>query len=76
MERSEISRKVEMGTSEIGGRESRRESSRQMTTDDDGGSSAALTAWKIVGGTVLALAVVTVIATLPDIKRYIKISTM
>jgi hypothetical protein len=72
MERNEISRKVEMGTSDIG----RRESRRQMTTDDDGGSSAALTAWKIVGGTVLALAVVTLVVTLPDIKRYIKISTM
>jgi len=72
MERNEISRKVEMGTSNIGGRESR----RQMTTDNDGGSSAALTAWKIVGGTALALAVVTLVVTLPDIKRYIKISTM
>ena len=72
MERNEISRKVEMGTSDIG----RRESRRQMTTDDDGGSSAALTAWKIVGGTVLALGVVTLVVTLPDIKRYIKISTM
>ena len=72
MEHNEISRKVEMGTSDIG----RRESRRQMTTDDDGGSSAALTAWKIVGGTVLALAVVTLVITLPDIKRYIKISTM
>ena len=39
-------------------------------------SSAAATAWKIVGGTVLALAIVTVVATLPDLKRYIKISTM
>ena len=72
MESNEMSRKVEMGTSDIG----RRESRRQMTTDDDGGSSAALTAWKIVGGTALALAVVTLVITLPDIKWYIKISTM
>ena len=72
MERNEISRKVEMGTSDIG----RRESRRQMTTDDGGGSSVALLAWKIVGGTALALAVVTLVITLPDIKRYIKISTM
>jgi len=75
MERNEISRKVEMGTSKIGGRESRRESRRQMTTDD-GGDSPALLAWKIVGGTALALAVVTLVVSLPDIKRYIKISTM
>lgn len=72
MEHNEMSRKVEMGTSDIG----RRESRRQMTTDDDGGSSVALLAWKIVGGTALALAVVTLVVTLPDIKRYIKISTM
>ncbi len=71
MERNEINRKVEMGTSEIG----RRESRRQMETYNDDGS-AALLAWKIVGGTVLALAVVTLVVTLPDIKRYIKISTM
>ncbi len=72
MERNEINRKVEMGTSEIG----RRERSRQMETYDGGGDSAAALAWKIVGGTILALAVVTLVVTLPDIKRYIKISTM
>jgi len=72
MERNEISRKVEMGTSDIG----RRESRRQMETVDDDGSSVALLAWKIVGGTALTLAVVTLVVTLPDIKRYIKISTM
>ncbi len=72
MERNELKRKIDMGTSEIGGRESR----RQMERYDDGGDSAAATAWKIVGGTVLALAVVTLVVTLPDIKRYIKISTM
>ena len=38
--------------------------------------SAALTAWKIVGGAALALAAAAVIITLPDLKRYIKISTM
>jgi hypothetical protein len=53
----------------------RREDNRPMARYEHE-SSAAATAWKIVGGTVLALAVVTVIATLPDIKRYIKISTM
>lgn len=53
----------------------RREDNRQMASYRDE-SSAAATAWKIVGGTVLALAAVTVIAALPDIKRYIKISMM
>ena len=72
MERNEISRKVDMGTSDIG----RRESRRQMETYNDDGGSAAGLAWKIVGGTALALAVVTLVVTLPDIKRYIKISTM
>lgn len=76
MERNEIDRKVEMGTSEIGRRENRPSESRRQMAMYDGGGSAAATAWKIVGGTVLALAVVTVIITLPDLKRYIKISTM
>jgi hypothetical protein len=53
----------------------RREDNRRMARHRDE-SSAAATAWKIVGGTVLALAAVTVIAALPDIKRYIKISMM
>ena len=39
-------------------------------------SSAGNTAWKIVGGAVLALAAAAVISSIPDIKRYIKISTM
>lgn len=39
-------------------------------------SSVAGTAWKIVGGTVLALVATAVIVSLPDIKRYIRISTM
>ncbi|MBA4185753.1 MAG: hypothetical protein H0X49_17385, partial [Acidobacteria bacterium] len=42
----------------------RREDNRQMARYRDE-SSAAATAWKIVGGTVLALAAVTVIAALP-----------
>ena len=72
MERSEISRKVDMGTSDIG----RRESRRQMETYNGGGGSAAGLAWKIVGGTALAVAVAALVISLPDIKRYIKISTM
>lgn len=39
-------------------------------------TSAAATAWKIVGGTALALVAAAVIVSLPDIKRYIRISTM
>ncbi len=39
-------------------------------------TSAGNTAWKIVGGTALALVAAAVIVSLPDIKRYIKISTM
>jgi len=53
----------------------RREDDRRMMRYRDE-SSAAATAWKIVGGTALALVAVTLIAALPDIKRYIKISTM
>ena len=34
------------------------------------------TGWKIIGGAALVLLVAGVAATLPDIKRYIKISTM
>ena len=42
----------------------------------EGDSSVAATAWKIVGGTAVALIAAAVIISLPDIKRYIKISTM
>lgn len=31
---------------------------------------------KVAGGLMMALAVAAIVATLPDIKRYIKISTM
>ena len=53
----------------------RREDDRRMARPQYE-STAAATAWKIVGGTALALVAVTVIAALPDIKRYIKINTM
>ena len=53
----------------------RREDNRQMARYRDE-SSAAATAWKIVGGTAVALITAAVIISLPDIKRYIKISTM
>lgn len=32
--------------------------------------------WKLLGGTALALVVVGLVVTYPDIKRYVKISTM
>jgi len=32
--------------------------------------------WKVVGGTALVLALAGLIVNLPDIKRYIRISTM
>jgi hypothetical protein len=35
-----------------------------------------MTIWSIVGGAVLVAAAAAVIVSLPDIKRYIKISTM
>ena len=54
--------------------EKRREN-RQMT-EHRCETSAGNTAWKIVGGAVLVLAAAAVVASLPDIKRYIKISTM
>lgn len=66
MEHNEMARRNEI---------QRREDNRQMETHQCE-SSIAGTAWKIVGGTVLALAAAAIIISLPDIKRYIKISTM
>jgi len=34
------------------------------------------TFWKILGGTALVLALAGLVANLPDIKRYVRISTM
>ncbi len=53
----------------------RRENRREMSKKDSG-TSVGNTAWKIVGGAVLAVAAAAVIVSLPDIKRYIRISTM
>jgi hypothetical protein len=39
-------------------------------------SSAGMTIWTIVGGAALVVMAAAVIVSLPDIKRYIKISTM
>jgi len=66
MERNEIERRDDIR---------RRESNRAMMAYPDGGSAAGL-AWKIVGGTAVALVAAAVLFSLPDIKRYIKISTM
>lgn len=49
---------------------------KQEMEDHQCESSIGNTAWKIVGGTALALVAAAVIVTLPDLKRYIKISTM
>ena len=54
----------------------RREARRPMERHRNEGSTAAATAWKIVGGATLAIAVVTFVVALPDLKRYIKISSM
>ncbi|MGI8494645.1 MAG: DUF6893 family small protein [Pyrinomonadaceae bacterium] len=54
----------------------RREERQPMERYRDDNSSVAATAWKVVGGAVLVLAAAAVVVSLPDIKRYIKISTM
>jgi hypothetical protein len=38
--------------------------------------SSGITIWSIVGGAMLVAAAAAVIVSIPDIKRYIKISTM
>lgn len=48
----------------------------QYVSRHESETSAAATAWKIVGGAALALFAAAVIVSLPDIKRYIRISTM
>ncbi len=53
-----------------------RRRNNQQLSRHQGESSIGGTAWKIVGGAALALAAAAVIVSLPDIKRYIKISTM
>lgn len=53
--------------------EKRRNNQRISTGRNE---SSAGTAWKIVGGVTVALIAAAVIMSLPDLKRYIKISTM
>jgi hypothetical protein len=71
MERNEIERRDDIRGSEIG----RKESNRAMMAYEDGGSAAGL-AWKLVGGTAVAVLAAAVLFSLPDIKRYIKMSRM
>lgn len=60
-----------MHHNEIEKRENRRKISKR-----DSGTSVGNAAWMVVGGAVLAVAAAAVIVSLPDIKRYIRISTM
>ncbi len=53
-----------------------RRDNRRKVSKRDSEISVGNTAWMIVGGAVLALAAAAVIVSLPDIKRYIRISTM
>lgn len=53
----------------------KRKDNRQMSKHQCE-TSIGNTAWKIVGGTILAAAAVMFIVSLPDLKRYIRISTM
>jgi hypothetical protein len=53
----------------------RRDERREMIRHNNSGS-VGNTAWKIVGGAVLTLAAAAIIVSIPDIKRYIRISTM
>ena len=39
-------------------------------------SSSGVTIWSIVGGAMIVAAAAALIVSIPDIKRYIKISTM
>ena len=53
----------------------RRDKKRQVSRRDSE-TSVGNVAWMVVGGAVVALAAAAVIVSLPDIKRYIRISTM
>ncbi len=53
----------------------KKNSCRSMENHKCEGTVAA-TAWKVVGGSILAAAAVMFIVSLPDLKRYIRISTM
>ncbi len=52
----------------------KRKHNRQMVRRNE--SSIGDMAWKILGGALLAVTVAAIVVSLPDIKRYIKISTM
>ena len=58
----------------VGERSSLMKRNRSLERRERG--SSGLNLWPIVGGAALLVAAAAVIVSLPDIKRYIKISTM
>ncbi len=56
--------------------EMERRDNRRKVSRRDSETSVGNVAWMVVGGAVVALAAAAVIVSLPDIKRYIRISTM
>jgi hypothetical protein len=53
-----------------------RRNDQQLMNRRNDETSIGNTAWKVVGGAFLALAAAAIIVSIPDIKRYIRISTM
>lgn len=53
-----------------------REQQERAARSAKSGQSSGHLVWKIVGGVVLALAATTLIASIQDIRRYIRISRM
>ena len=53
-----------------------RRSEALQRRDGGGGRSSGVGLWSIVGGVALVAVAALVVVNLPDIKRYIKISTM
>ena len=56
--------------------ERRNETMMRRREREENGESSGLTVWSAVGGIALLGVAALVIVSLPDIKRYIKISTM
>jgi len=56
--------------------ERRNEAMMRRREREENGESSGLTVWSAVGGIALLGVAALVIVSLPDIKRYIKISTM
>lgn len=49
---------------------------RSESLERRGRKSSGVSVWSIIGGAALVVAAAAVIVSIPDIKRYIKISTM